>query len=322
MSVFLVLAALGVLGSQCGSVESAPVFDFTFVDAALQYLDTGDEAVLVGIVESPGAKHLAAHASLVSLGEQERSTREIVEELLQPRLEKAEYAREVRQLLRTVRQDTVRQAACLSEVLAYLPEGTVIRGRLYFTYGYDIGVAVSGNASLNLAHAHFLQDPGEVWFYCVHELHHAGFQLFHDMPKIAELATTHDLLCLIEYATQLEGMAVYAAWNWRERAGALSGDEDYEALQDDDRMARYEREYFEMYRRLRSEPVRPLADSDWAIIERMSSGDRLWYRVGARIAATIEATQGRGELLRLVEAGPTAFIDAYRAGRVERALPN
>ena len=311
MKVLLVLVALGVLGGQWSSVESAAVFDFTFVDAALQYLDTGDEAVLVGIVEGPAAKHLAAHASLVSLAGQERSTREIVEELLHPRLEKAEYAQEVRQLLLTVRQDTVRQATCLSEVLAYLPEGSLIRGKLYFTYGYDIGVVVSGNASLNLAHAHFLQDPDEVWFYCVHELHHVGFMAFHDMPKIADLATTDDLLYLVEYATQLEGMAVYAAWDWRERAGALSADEDYEALQDEERMARYEREYFEMYHRLRSEPIRPLADSDWAIIERMSSGDRLWYRVGARIAATIEATQGRDELLRLVEAGPRAFVDAY-----------
>ena len=322
MAVLIAPAPLVVPVGGRPSIELASIFDFEFVDGALEYFATGDDATLQSMASTDAARHLAAHASRVSLAEKEQSPREITEGLMRPRREKAEDAQAVRQVLSVVRHDTLRQTVCLSEVLAHLPEGGLAGGRLYFTYGYDIGVAVSGNASLNLAHEHFLQDPGEIWFYCVHELHHAGFQALHDLPELAEIDTTHDLLGLVEYATQLEGTAVYAAWDWRQRAGALSGDEDYRALLDDDLMARLQQEYFEIYDRLRSEPVRPLADSDWAILDRMSGGDRLWYRVGAQMAAAIDAARGRGELCRLVEAGPRAFIDAYRAGCVKGAPPN
>lgn len=322
MIVFLILAALGTFNAQSATFKQAPVFDFTFVESALAYFETGDEAILADIVDSPAARHLSAHASRISPVGHVRSIRDIVEELLHPRIEKKRSVTSVQQLLFIVKQDTTRQEECLTEALTYLPDGTVILGKLYFTFGYDIGVAVSGNASLNLAHDHFLQNPEEVWYYCIHELHHAGFQTFHDLPKLSSLETTHDLLHLIEYATQLEGMAVHAAWEQREQRGALSDDEDYVALQDAERMARYEREYFEVYRQISSEPARPLTDSDWAIIDRMSGGDRLWYRVGAQMAAVIEATHGRSKLLRLVEAGPRAFFDAYCALRLERAPAN
>ena len=322
MAVLIALVSLVVPVGGSSSLEPVSVFDFDFVDGALEYLATGDDATLQSVASSDAAMHLAVHASRVSLDGKEQSPREVTEGLLRPRREKAENAQAVRQLLSAVRQDARRQEACLSEVVAHLPEGSLTGARLYFTYGYDIGVAVSGNASLNLAHEHFLQDREEIWFYCVHELHHAGFQVFHDLPKLAELDTTSDLLGLVEYATQLEGTAVYAAWDWRERAGALAGDEDYRALLDNDLMARLEQEYFEIYDRLRSEPARPLVDSDWAILDRMSGGDRLWYRVGALMAAAIDTARGREELCRLVEAGPRAFIDAYRASCAEGALPN
>ena len=57
-----------------------------------------------------------------------------------------------------------------------------------------------------------------------------------------------------------------------------------------------------------------LADVDArAVIERMSSGERLWYRVGAYMAQRIEASKGRAALVELVRQGPAQFITTYES---------
>ncbi len=71
--------------------------------------------------------------------------------------------------------------------------------------------------------------------------------------------------------------------------------------------------YFEDFHYLEGRGAQP-ADADaWAVIDRMSSGERLWYRVGARMAQRIEKASGRAALVELVKQGPASFLDAYRA---------
>jgi hypothetical protein len=56
------------------------------------------------------------------------------------------------------------------------------------------------------------------------------------------------------------------------------------------------------------------ADHDaLAVIERMSGGDRLWYRVGALMAARIERASGRAALVQIIERGEPRLVDAYTA---------
>jgi hypothetical protein len=56
------------------------------------------------------------------------------------------------------------------------------------------------------------------------------------------------------------------------------------------------------------------ADADaWAIIERMSSGERLWSRVGAYMAQRIEASKGHVVLVALIKQGPAQFIATYES---------
>lgn len=45
----------------------------------------------------------------------------------------------------------------------------------------------------------------------------------------------------------------------------------------------------------------------------MSWGERLWYRVGARMAQRIEEKYGRAELVELIQKGPSEFIQSYRS---------
>jgi hypothetical protein len=203
------------------------------------------------------------------------------------------------------------QLRCRQEAAAYLPKDALSETVLYLTVGYDIGVAVSGEASLNLAHPHFLENEDEVWFYCVHEVHHAGFQKYHDLPVLADVQTTSDLAGLIRYLTTLEGLAVHAARKWRTEAGALQDDQDYVALLDPKSMDRYEEEFFSLYASLVEGSPRPLKERDWEILDRMSSGNRLWYRVGARIADRLERELGREMLIEMIRQGPDAFFGWY-----------
>ncbi len=132
-------------------------------------------------------------------------------------------------------------------------------------------------------------------------------------PKLSDLKTCGDLLRLVEYSTQLEGMAVWSVYQRRREEHALWDDADYVALQDEQTMLLDEARYFKdlHYLERRSKEA---ADNDaWSVIDRMSSRDRLWYRVGARMAQTIEQASGRSALVGLIKNGPAAFIEACQS---------
>ena len=103
-------------------------------------------------------------------------------------------------------------------------------------------------------------------------------------PRVTDLKTCADLLALVDYSTALEGSAVVAALEPRRRDNALDRDEDYVAPRDDERMRELEA---------------------LAVIDRMSGGNRHWYRVGARRAMRIEAAEGRPALVERITRGGT-----------------
>ncbi len=283
--------------------------DARFAHLALDYLKAGDRELLTLIAETRAASHIAAHARTVSISGDAPTARELVEQLLTSTSMADVDLDEIRARLSLIEADRETQYRCWEEAAAYLPTGALSDATLFLTIGYDIGVAVSGNASLNLAHPHFAKKAEELWFYCVHELHHAGFQKFHELPRLADIKLTSDLVALIRYLTTMEGLAVHAARRWRTAAGALESDSDYLALLDQQRMDMYEKEYLALYCGLVATGPRLLEEGDWEILEQMSTGDRLWYRVGARMAYRIENALGRDSLIESVVEGPKAFFD-------------
>lgn len=298
----------------------SPQIDIRFAKLALEYLVTGDRELLSLIVETRATDHITAHAQRVSISDVAPSTQVLVEQVLtSPSVVDADLD-EIRARLAMVEADRETLSRCWEEAAYYLPEGALSDATLFLTIGYDIGVAVSGNASLNLAHPHFAKNPDELWFYCVHELHHAGFQKFHDLPRLADINLTSDLAALIRYLTAMEGLAVHAARKWRTAVGAMETDSDYLALLDHQRMDVYEKEYLALYRDLVAEKPRPLEEGDWDIVERMSTGDRLWYRVGALMASRIEDVFGRDILVDTIVDGPEAFFDL--SAEVSKTMSN
>ena len=136
-----------------------------------------------------------------------------------------------------------------------------------------------------MAHEHFVADPRELFFYAIHELHHVGFM---NHRPIADLSCMADPDCLrdaVRYFTQLEGMAVHSAYAPRKKGEQLEGDDDYLVYTDKDEAKRVIERYNE---------VLALCDEGepGAVLEPMSSGERLWYRYGALMAWRLEQQEG------------------------------
>ena len=289
------------------------LFDASFAQLALAYLKAPDPAVLEQLAKSPAAAHLLSHARNFDYDVPKDSPAALVSHLLTPPGKHQDEMQACEKSLGLFTGPMMDDPHWVWDTLRYLPQGFRFHGTLFLTFGYDIGVAFGPTASLNCAHPHFKEHPRELVYYAIHELHHVGFMSYHPPPKLSELKTCSDLLSLVEYSTQLEGMAVYAAYPRRRDEHALADDGDYVALEDEQRMRSAERSYFEDLNYLKGRG-KQTADADaWAVIQRMSSGERLWYRVGARMAQRIEQASGRSRLLDLVKSGPASFLEAYQA---------
>lgn len=285
--------------------------DGSYARLGVAYLRNPDPSALMGIARTPAALVITEHARRVTLGSSAPTATALVARLFAELDHAGVEATRLEALLHTMERDHDAQRRCRAEAGAYLPGGALDGAVVHLTLGYDIGVALAGAATLNLAHPRFRDAPRELWYYCVHELHHAGFMRYHDLPELASVRTTTELAGLVRRLTFMEGLAVHAARGWRAAEGGLDGDPDYVALGDPDRMRRYVEEYFRLHDALAGTPDRPVDTADWEIVARMSGGDRLWYRVGAAMADRIERSLGRRALLDAVVAGADRFFGLY-----------
>ena len=198
------------------------------------------------------------------------------------------------------------------ECLKYLPDYFEYSAVLFFTFGYDLGVVFGNNASVNLAHPHYFNNQDEIKYYSIHELHHAGFVALKQnrMPSL-DIMKYEEMAALIEYYTHLEGMGTYASLALRRQENAMDTDEDYIVLENAALMKEYEKEYFKIYSHFKDDPKREINDKDWEMISVLSDDKRLWYRVGAHIARTIDSKLGRKELVELISGPSEHFLNTY-----------
>jgi putative zinc-dependent peptidase DUF5700 len=287
-------------------------FDASFAQLALEYLRSGDSSMLQRLGKSAAATHLLHHARNFDYDVPKDSSEALVAHLLTPPGKHLEEMETCEQSLAFFSGPMLDDPHWIEDSLRYLPEDLRFHGSLFLTFGYDIGVAIGPTASLNCANPHFKGHPRELMYYAIHELHHVGVMSYQPPPKLSELKTCADLLRLVQYSTQLEGMAVLAAYERRRQEHALADDGDYVAIEDEPRMQRDEILYFEDFHYLEGRAAQAADANAWAVIDRMSSGERLWYRVGARMAQRIEKVSGRTALVELVKQGPARFLEAYR----------
>ena len=290
------------------------VYDFTFAELAIQYLETGDSGYLFKIAETDAARHIFNHANKFNYDVPKGSTLALVKYLLTPVEEKRKilpgFKRNLQYAKDSIAGTDLAQTVCLK----LLPKGFEYNGltHLFFTFGYDLGVTIAGNASINLAHPHYLQDRRELKYYSIHELHHAGFlQLKNNTMVDLNIHTYSEMTTLIEYYTHLEGMGTYAPFDIRQNEHALNADHDYIVLQDTALMREQVKEYFTIYFYFKDNPQKTITDQDWEKISILSDKKRLWYTVGAKMAKTINEKLGREKLTNLMLEPSVNFIKAY-----------
>ncbi len=208
-------------------------FNFDHVRKSLLYFSNPTESNLRKVAATDATIHLLRHGRITGRLTPKTTAMSLTRVLLEDS-GKDELVEEVTQQVHIFRRDKASAAQCLREAEAYLPQSLPADGKLFFTWGFDIGVASGKDASINLAHKKFQSNPEEVWFYCIHELHHTGVMQHHPMPMLSDVNTTTELFAILQYFTFLEGTAVYAAHDARKVSGALDKDSDYVALTDAD----------------------------------------------------------------------------------------
>lgn len=308
----LCLAALatGCAGARPRAPAAEVRLDSRHATLALEYLHSDDPALIEDLARTPATSHLLAHARAFDNEDFPRdSARALAEQLVAPGPRRDAAAATCARSLEFFEGPLVGDQAWIEDVTRYLPAGRPLRASLFLTFGYDIGVAYGDGASLNCGHRHFAGDPHELVYFAIHELHHAGFMAYQPAIPLERLHTCADLRRFVDLAMQLEGMAVLATLPRRRAEGTTALDGDARALEDEPEMRREEARYRELLQGLEARGQEPLDAAAWAVIERLS-GERLWYRVGARMAQRIERARGRAALVALIEAGAERFVQA------------
>lgn len=288
------------------------IYDFRFIEQALNYLETKDSIYIKNIASLDATEHIMNHAKQFNYDVPKDSKKNLVLSLLNPSTKKNISIDSIRANVEYAKKNVAESDLAQKICLQYLPENFQFSSSLYFTYGYDLGVAYNSNASINLAHPFYIKNKQEIKYYAIHELHHAGFLKIKNnvMPSL-DIKNYSDMANLIEFCTHLEGMGTYAPLEIRRKDGAMNIDMDYIALQNKTLMDEYEKEYFEIYYHFKNSPEKPITNDDWNKLSILSDEKRLWYRVGAMMAETIDKTLGREKLTNLISGESENFIKTY-----------
>jgi hypothetical protein len=316
---FIIIVLMSGFSSYCQIDEQTHiirkgnvVYDFTFAELAVKCLETEDSAYLRKIADLKATDHIFNHSKQFNYDVPNNSKIELIKYLLEPINEKKKILREFIRNLQFAKDSIASTDFAQKVCIQYLPDNFQYSSSLFFTFGYDIGVVYGGNASINIAHPYFLKTPNEIKYYSVHELHHAGFVILKNnfMPSL-DILNYRQMAELIEYFTHLEGMGTFAPLDIRIKENAMNIDKDYLALRDSVLMKEYEKEFFEIYFYFKNNPDSLITIKDWEMISILSDEKRLWYRIGAHIAQTIDMNLGREKLVSLISLPSENFINTY-----------
>jgi hypothetical protein len=312
-------SSFGQVDTQISIIRKGNIaYDFTFAELAVRYLETGDSSYLQTIADLKATEHIYNHSKQFHYKVPNNSKISLVTYLLTPINEKRKILTEFKRNLRFAKDSIASIDLAQKICLQYLPANFQYSGSLFFTFGYDIGVVFGNNASINLANPYFLKNPEEIKYYSIHELHHAGFVTLKNnfMPSL-DIANYRQMSQLIEYFTHLEGMGTYVPLDIRKRENAINIDKDYIAIQDSVLMREDEKEFFDIYFHFKNNPDSLITEKDWNKISILSDEKRLWYRIGEKIAQTIDNNLGRGKLTSLIPEPSQIFLDTYLGIKVE-----
>ena len=282
--------------------------DNSFADICLIFIENKTNDIFDDLIVHPASVKIHAHA--VRFGNTDEPIevfwRNITDEFFN-----REMGNRINSALEFLEENSDLFAASINEVVEYLPNDLQLECKLYTMVGYDIGIESEGSAFLNIAHPFFEENPCELIFMSMHEVHHVGYIHCNPIFSFSELKRLSDLRDAIRYSTHLEGLAVYAPLRKRVEAECIIH-EDYSALMDEEIAEQRSIQYFDLVSEFEKLSDRAITDDDFEIFEPMSAkGKRLWYVTGAYMAKMIDERLGRKELIDTIRQGPNSFFDLY-----------
>jgi Putative zinc dependent peptidase (DUF5700) len=280
-------------------------FNCSAINACICYLKSRTDENLQRLLSTPGCK-LAYKHHLWSSPSSGLTIREFWKKELKGIEWREQLGASIEEIIQYLK---VRESDWIEAVLRYLPRGHVFETTVYLIGGYD-NIVYGEDIALNLNFEQFHLDHREAVYYLIHELAHAGYFRYRQMPDLANLKTLRGLLESVRLLTHLEGMGVISPFKLRRREGGLL--DDYKTLLDRKETEARVRDYFVMLSNLEDRPNRKLQRQDYQILDDFSARPkRLWYITGGHMASKIEERCGIAKLQNTVREGHEAFFRAY-----------
>ncbi len=284
--------------------------DNSFVDICLKLIDNRMKDIFVDLIAHPAAIKIHAHA--VRFGNTNEPIDVFWRSIVADHFNQEMKIR-ITSAIEFLEENKDLFASTMGEVTEYLPKELQMECILYTMVGYDIGIVSESSAFLNIAHPFFKENPCELIFISMHEVHHVGYIHYNPTFSFSELKRISDLRDAVRFSTHLEGLAVYAPLRRRLETRCI-GHEDYSALMDEEIAKQRKVQYFDLVQELERTSDRTITDDDFEIFEPMSAkGKRLWYVTGAYMAKSIDEKLGREALIDTIRQGPDSFFDIYNS---------
>ena len=127
-------------------------YDFSFSELAVAFLETKDAVYLEMLSNLEAAEHLINHAKHFQYDVPISSRLGLITELLSPQDEKVEKLAEFERNVQYAKNSVAKSDLPRKISSEYLPSKFQYCSKLFFTFGYDLGVVYGNNASVSLAH--------------------------------------------------------------------------------------------------------------------------------------------------------------------------
>jgi hypothetical protein len=283
-------------------------FNDSAVDACFDYLKNPSDTNLERLVALPGSQLAYNHHIWSSM-----DSTSTIKQFWKKTLQSTPWNTHLQTVINNVKEYLTnrRQSEWLNPVLNYLPQGHVFKTTVYLIVNYD-NIVYGEDVALNLNHSQFHTDHREIIYYLIHELAHAGYFRYRQMPQLTKMKTIKGLSDTIKLLTHLEGMGVISPMKLRLKQGGLL-DNDYQTLLNPAETKRRVRQYFRILSKLENKSSQTVQKEDLRILNQMSRRPkRLWYMTGCYMAQKIEQKCGIETLRNLVKEGHQEFFETYR----------
>lgn len=221
---------------------------------------------------------------------------------------------QIRALLKHIDNNKHEWAKIIEQELTHIVPVELVAGTtIYPIVGYDVGIGIGGIVAMNINWPAYFTAPHEFLSLAIHESFHVAYDRVHNTPDLSQLTTAEDLMNFLYMLVQNEGYAVYAPLALRQRSGWANDEsspvtKDYAVLSDRALVKEHLRIWDELHSSLCTNP--PASREEY--LERMFTGDRLAYRVGAYLVQCVAEAYGIDELTKGVYLSGKTFVDSNR----------